>query len=167
MAIVAGLSVKERAELQALLEEVNVKPGHGESELQPHNSKRAPVSASDLIGLRERLHFDAACGSEAWQVELASCTPNYIEQDERDALWSAHMSAIVRLRWGSSVHEDTGTGLGVHSSRQMAEQLAAELCLVDGAKRLAKRFACSLSVPVQHSIALQVQQQQRQQHQSK
>ena len=156
------LSAEERAELQALVEEANVKPLREATAPQLHSTHYSS-STSNMLGVRERLHFDAACGGAAWQVELASCTTDYVEQDERDALWNVHVSGVVRLRWGTSVQEETGGGLGVHMCRTMAEQLASENCLIDGAKRLAKRFACSLGMPAQRSIAQQMQSQCRRQ----
>ena len=157
------------------------------------SSSDAAAAPEPLGGLRERLIFDAVCGGDGcWQLDILQEEIEFVEsipgggdvnitgdsaarqyvQAHADAQVSICASAIIRLRWGTTVHEDTvrahlapqlilalltrvPSAQGSGRAKGAAGQAAAESlqkARASGVKRLAKRFAGSLGHEVNRSI---------------
>lgn len=105
---------------------------------------------------REDLVLDKACGEGGWQIEEREVTTDFIEEDGASG-WSCCVSMVVSLRWGRSVHEETGTGTATgERDAEAATAVARQQARTSGMKRLAKRFASCLGQDALRAIERQL-----------
>ena len=105
---------------------------------------------------REDLVLDKACGEGGWQIEEREVTTDFIEEDGASG-WSCCVSMVVSLRWGGSVHEETGTGTATgERDAEAATAAARQRARTSGMKRLAKRFASCLGQDALRAIERQL-----------
>ena len=108
-------------------------------------------SSNQEISLRERLVLDAACGGDAWRIEVLQSELEFVDEEDPEQ-WSACVSVIVRLVFGHDVHHDE-TGTGRTSRKPTKEEAESEACkkaLDCGVRRLVKRYAGTLG---QHALS--------------
>lgn len=116
-----------------------------------HNIRvTAQPPATDLISSRDRCVFDACCGEGLWKLTVLSSELDYAEREcGVHGHWVASLSVVARLSWGTTIHEETGSGQAILSDsdggKKAAIELAQKRALASGSKRLAKRFVGDLS----------------------
>lgn len=105
--------------------------------------------------MREDLVLDKACGEDGWRIEERAVVTEFIEDDGTG--WRCCISMLVRLSWGGSVHEETGTGtVAGEKDAEAAKAAAQQRARTSGMKRLAKRFASRLGQDALRAIERQL-----------
>ena len=147
----------DEAQIQKLL-------GAAGLQQQQQQQQQQPLPDSSLDGRggisarRDVLVLDAACGSGSWQENVLSSEVDFTEQLGDG--WTASVSVVLSLSASAQqmhMHDETGSGRAERMSSEAAALTAAQDRAIECARRrLAKRFATSLSRQVMWEIERQV-----------